>query len=925
MRADDFLDGASSADNFLDGGAAPSRKAKPDPSLKDRVYSALNGLFREQSVMENYAGQTGQQFDPVATAKIDRQIAQPTVRALPDAAPAVGIIEKGVRGGVSQLAKSGLGLAQMAGDALDLPAVSEIAAGANRRATKFGSNPLQAGRIDGFTQDSIVQDLPGATSGAISSIISNAPSLAANVVLPGSGLPLMGAQVTAGEYGDGRESGLSPVGALLRALPMAGAEVLGEKFGGFNPLTKGIRQSIDEGSLVPLGRAMLASSAREVPSEQATTLMQFGIDKLPGIGANQDATAADLTKQLKDTALQTIMQSGGMAGIGGAISGSQPQAAPPQAIEAPTLPADVGDLSDLIASTASIASRNDVPANRSADDFLDADPLDAIGTTPQAQQQTDTDMASRAEVAPAAQPQGASNNAQNSALSPDVQGQPAAVDTAAGTVPVAVPDAAVTVQPEPVAQEVSQTEVAGTGSMPARIEGDATASVPVDLPAPARLDGERAMQVAEPQAGMRPGDIVATSGAPFKDKNLAAVVKRQAGPGWALRKSGGGWVVRHAPPSDKQVANGKRQAAEAGKVDASRDSMFAAITKLGGISRAEVVGKWGHKDAGSLRVGIKPVLRAKGGMTLERAAEALAELGYLNYDENGKHDLRQFEELFSEELGGSKHFTPEGYATVGQQQQEQEWLSQQDAAALDRLPDDLQDATEGLIDDYETSTEADETDLGASLDRATGEDRGNTSAEEGSNRVADQAAEEAPPAPDADQRAGDAGQDAAGVRSESVDDFGLQGETAAEAQARIDRQNQQTKDEQRSRQEADRRAQVDAERDSFTLTGSDRSADVAAAQGQGDIFSSEQQDADIPFDADDARLQPTDDTDDVPFSRGTDIPAPYWNRVKVQHQVWVTDESRFDTAEVTAQEAIDSVREDIDNYKRLLDCMKGGA
>lgn len=40
------------------------------------------------------------------------------------------------------------------------------------------------------------------------------------------------------------------------------------------------------------------------------------------------------------------------------------------------------------------------------------------------------------------------------------------------------------------------------------------------------------------------------------------------------------------------------------------------------------------------------------------------------------------------------------------------------------------------------------------------------------------------------------------------------------------------------RQQEEQRAQADAERDSFTLTGSDRAADVAAARGQQDIFSS---------------------------------------------------------------------------------------
>ena len=41
---------------------------------------------------------------------------------------------------------------------------------------------------------------------------------------------------------------------------------------------------------------------------------------------------------------------------------------------------------------------------------------------------------------------------------------------------------------------------------------------------------------------------------------------------------------------------------------------------------------------------------------------------------------------------------------------------------------------------------------------------------------------------------------------------------------------------ERTQREADQKAQADAERDSFTLTGSDRPADVLAAQGQGGLF-----------------------------------------------------------------------------------------
>ncbi|MBL8506536.1 MAG: hypothetical protein JNJ51_09280, partial [Methylobacillus glycogenes] len=61
-----------------------------------------------------------------------------------------------------------------------------------------------------------------------------------------------------------------------------------------------------------LAAALLSSSSREIPSEMATTVGQFGVDKMPGIGLNQEAGIDDLGRQLKDTVLATVLQAGGM-------------------------------------------------------------------------------------------------------------------------------------------------------------------------------------------------------------------------------------------------------------------------------------------------------------------------------------------------------------------------------------------------------------------------------------------------------------------------------------------------------------------------------------------------------------------------------------------------------------------------------------
>lgn len=95
-------------------------------------------------------------------------------------------------------------------------------------------------------------------------------------------------------------------------------------------------------------------------------------------------------------------------------------------------------------------------------------------------------------------------------------------------------------------------------------------------------------------------------------------------------------------------------------VDPTSDSLFAAIAKLGGISRESAESELGvHKDDHQASSGIfgKPVFRKEGGRTADTMAGALAELGYMPLDEHGKHDLRDLEAMVDMELGGSPQYS----------------------------------------------------------------------------------------------------------------------------------------------------------------------------------------------------------------------------------------------------------------------------
>ena len=113
-------------------------------------------------------------------------------------------------------------------------------------------------------------------------------------------------------------------------------------------------------------------------------------------------------------------------------------------------------------------------------------------------------------------------------------------------------------------------------------------------------------------------------------------------------------------PDDK-IAPVERSKSDPDVVEPALDSLFVAIAKLGGIQRESVSALWGVKPEDKPRSGVfgKPVLRRTGGLTVDQMAERLAELGYLEPDENGNTAIRDFEEAFHSELGGSPVYSRE--------------------------------------------------------------------------------------------------------------------------------------------------------------------------------------------------------------------------------------------------------------------------
>jgi hypothetical protein len=106
-------------------------------------------------------------------------------------------------------------------------------------------------------------------------------------------------------------------------------------------------------------------------------------------------------------------------------------------------------------------------------------------------------------------------------------------------------------------------------------------------------------------------------------------------------------------------ANQPKPKAQNRELNPAVDSLFVAIGMLGGLDKDQLVGTWGFDPADRAESGVfgKPVVRANKGRTLDDMLSALAEWGYLPVDENGKPDLRDFEEAFFNELAGDPQYS----------------------------------------------------------------------------------------------------------------------------------------------------------------------------------------------------------------------------------------------------------------------------
>jgi hypothetical protein len=214
--------------------------------------------------------------------------------------PVVRAAVKGVEG-----YKQGvLGINQFVAEAIGADQVAQGQANMAKDSRKFtaaiGEGKTYGGRMFEGAVSSIAQQLPALLGGAVTG--------SEAVVLSS-----MFAQSFGQEYGEGRSRGQTSGEATMRAAQFAALEVIGEKFGLKESLA-GIKAAA-KGNIDEAVRQMVKAGIKEVPGEELTTVGQFGVDKQGGgIGLNTEAGLKDLVQQMADTFVQTVMQTGMMAG-----------------------------------------------------------------------------------------------------------------------------------------------------------------------------------------------------------------------------------------------------------------------------------------------------------------------------------------------------------------------------------------------------------------------------------------------------------------------------------------------------------------------------------------------------------------------------------------------------------------------------------
>ncbi|PRD26232.1 UNVERIFIED_CONTAM: traN [Trichonephila clavipes] len=327
-------------------------------------------------------------------------------------------------------------------------------------------------------------------------------------------------------------------------------------------------------------------------------------------------------------------------------------------------------------------------------------------------------------------------------------------------------------------------------------------------------------------AGWKMGKVTAMPVAEFKQWLKAGDLSKP------LAKA----TVRQAQVPPQQQARDQRRV-----VSRDRDSVVQAAIRLGGVKT-----EWRQDTTGDSRgnkniPGVGALWSDKTGTSIDDMASLLDQHGYVPAGEMERDGgVSWLQAALRDELGGVRtHYAPgSARQEVDLIQREAERFGLREDADLDARLDAAFDLAEDIAE-LEARRLANEAHM-AELDRLFGDDDGRSTEEAGADAASRQ------PGPGAvraqgrvdrgSQLSGGRDQGQRGGAGETRDSFALEQQTE---QGLIEQAAQQLAAEQaeaQAQRQAEQKTQADRELADFTLKGSDRHADEAAARGQKDLL-----------------------------------------------------------------------------------------
>lgn len=861
------------------------------------VTSAIKSLFapKPASVMEglpadpaafdfNAASRLSRKLDDEAQRRKDFGTIGPIVGPKPSTMSVInGLFTDLVAGGKGARA----GINQMAGDLT----------GSEYLLDKARRERGQADLMTAVNTPEFESETAKGVYGGASSLVRNAIPTAAAIVTrnPNVALGGMVAPMVPDEYSKFRQRGAAPGEALLGATGTAGIEYLTEKTPmGFlvQNFGKAGAAKIVSGFIakdfLPEQVATITQDAIDTAianpdktwgqylAERPSAAYQTGVATITqaGLMGGANAAARRLTGQQEPAQAPTQQTAPTSAdyqalvnkvfGNGQAAPVSQPQGAqtatvaptPQQAAQEPQQPAQ--SLAQLIANTATQESPLNVPKLTPVADDIQLDkgtttngaenvlqPVDS-STTGSVAPDTDTSVAAPQRVRDAGQLDLTGNGATEPAVrvaSLATDGQLPQQDAPANTQPAADVAAPVT-QPATLVA----TEAGAGGAQPSQAAPKATGYIGQD------------------------GTSIDEGGTPFKTK-LAAQKAKKLQPMMRVKKVEGGFVLADKTPAQlaaeakaaKRIRGANTEAGSRGRPMAAHEF----IASRGGMAPSE------RSDLGiegNIKIGNRWLFAGAGkGMTIAQATEALQEAGYIKEDShNAAYDLikrsvsnPQYTDEGWERMAELEMQTQFDDYLASQQEAAQEedfdpfaplddlGYSQEDAIGFNEATPELQAEMAALIEaadaegiDFEQALfEAARITENGTQDEYTKEAIGRLEAAIGASRQqpnqdqdSQQGRQAAEPTSGGNGGQNDSGQGNTRGQVETPSEEALSTYDKKDIEDRLAKLEQAEQERKRLDREAEQKAQADAERDTFTLTGSDRAADVAAAQGQQDIF-----------------------------------------------------------------------------------------